>query len=57
MNLFCFWLLEIPLAWFLAYGLGWGPDGVFTAITISLATIAVVAGLLFRRGKWKKGTV
>lgn len=57
LNLFCFWLLELPLAWFLAYTLGWGPDGVFAAITISLATIAVASGLLFRRGKWKKVTV
>jgi putative MATE family efflux protein len=53
LNLACFWALEIPLAWFLAYGMDWGPDGVFTAITIAYASIAVLAALLFRRGKWK----
>ena len=45
---------EIPLAWFLAYRVGWGPDGVFAAITVAYATIAVAAGVLFKKGKWKK---
>jgi putative MATE family efflux protein len=53
LNLFCFWLLEIPLAWLLAYGLGWGADGVFVAITVAFSTIAVASGVLFRRGRWK----
>jgi putative MATE family efflux protein len=57
LNLFCFWLWEIPLAWFLAYRLGWGPDGVFVAITVAYATIAVAAGVLFKKGKWKKTEV
>ena len=54
LNLFCFWLWEIPLAWFLAYSVGWGPDGVFAAITVAYATIAVAAGVLFKKGRWKK---
>src|SRR5437870_4335449 len=29
LNLFCFWLWEIPLAWVLAVPLHWGPKGVF----------------------------
>jgi Na+-driven multidrug efflux pump len=54
LNLFCFWLWEIPLAWILAYQLGWGAEGVFAAITVAYATIAVAAAVLFKRGKWKK---
>ena len=54
LNLFCFWLWEIPLAWLLAYGAGWGADGVFAAITIAYATIAVAAGVLFKKGGWKQ---
>ena len=57
LNLFCFWLWEIPLAWLLAYRVGWGADGVFVAITIAFSTIAVASGVLFKRGKWKKSEV
>jgi putative MATE family efflux protein len=53
-NLFCFWLWEIPLAYLLAGPLGFGPTGVFTAITIAFSTMAVVAVLLFKRGTWKR---
>lgn len=52
-NLFIFWLFEIPLAYVLAYHTSLGPHGVFWAITIAFSVLAVVAGLLFRRGKWK----
>jgi Na+-driven multidrug efflux pump len=52
-NLFCFWLLEIPLAWALARTAGMGPKGVFLAIPIAESAFTVVAMLLFRRGRWK----
>lgn len=52
-NLFCFWLWEIPLAYVLADGFDQGPRGVFIAITIAFSTMAVVGVLVFRRGKWK----
>ncbi len=53
MNVVCFWMLEIPLGWFLATQLGWGPNGVFAAIAISESALALLSGALFRRGKWK----
>ncbi len=53
LNLFCFWLWEVPLAYALAVRFGLGPRGVFIAITISFSTLAVVSALLFRRGRWK----
>jgi putative MATE family efflux protein len=56
-NLFCFWLWEIPLAWVLSHRAGLGPRGVFTAIAIAFSTLAVVSTLLFRRGKWKTARV
>jgi putative MATE family efflux protein len=52
-NFFCFWVLEIPIAYVLSTSAGFGPTGVFTAITIAFSAIAVAAALLFRRGKWK----
>lgn len=53
LNLFCFWLWEIPLAWLLSRQLGMGPRGVFVAMTLAFSTLAVVSALLFRRGRWK----
>jgi Na+-driven multidrug efflux pump len=56
-NLFVFWLWEIPLAFLLAYTFGLGPRGVFLAITIAFSTLAVVSAVLFRRGRWKTRVV
>jgi putative MATE family efflux protein len=56
-NLFVFWLFEIPLAWVLAEHFGAGPAGVFWAITIAFSTLAVVSAALFRRGRWKTRVV
>ena len=56
-NLFVFWLWEIPLAYILGVQLGWGPRGVFIAMTIAFSTLALVSGVVFRRGKWKRKTV
>jgi putative MATE family efflux protein len=52
-NLFCYWLWLQPLAYVLAHRLGWGPAGVFAAITIAWSTYAVVAAVIFKRGRWK----
>jgi Na+-driven multidrug efflux pump len=50
-------MIEIPLAYILSKHFGWGPQGVFWAITISFSMLAVSAALLFKRGKWKLKTV
>ena len=52
-NLGCFWLWEVPLAWVLSTQTSLGPSGVFLAITIAFSTLAVVSALVFRRGRWK----
>ena len=56
-NLGCFWLFQIPLAWLLAIHLEMGPSGVFIAMTVAFSTLAVVSGVIFRRGRWKKARV
>jgi len=53
LNLFCFWLWEIPLAWWLAVHVGLGPQGVAWAVTIAFSTLAIASAVLFRRGRWK----
>jgi putative MATE family efflux protein len=57
LNLFVFWLWEIPLAWWLASRAGFGARGVFIALTVAYSTLAVVSALLFRKGTWKKTRV
>ncbi len=52
-NLFIYWLLQIPLAWFMAKFLKMGPLGVYIAIGIAECTLAIVAIIIFKREKWK----
>ena len=56
-NLFVFWLWEIPVAYFLSKTFNFGPHGVFLAITIAFSTVAVVSAILFKRGRWKTRVV
>ncbi|HZS07750.1 MAG TPA: MATE family efflux transporter [Blastocatellia bacterium] len=56
-NLFCYWLFQIPLAWTLAMKTQMGADGVFAAIPIAESLLAVVGMLAFRRGTWKERKV
>jgi MATE family, multidrug efflux pump len=56
-NVFCYWLWEIPLAWVLASPCGMGPNGVYLAIAIAESTLTVAGILMFRRGKWKQATI
>jgi MATE family, multidrug efflux pump len=56
-NLFCFWLWEIPLAWALAFPLELGPNGIFLAVLVAFTTSAIVSAIVFRRGRWKEVAV
>ncbi|HET7219976.1 MAG TPA: MATE family efflux transporter [Vicinamibacterales bacterium] len=53
-NLFVFWLFELPLAWYLSVPMGLGPRGVFIALTVAYSALAIVSAILFNRGKWKE---
>jgi len=52
-NLFGFWMFQIPLAYILAKQLNMGPVGVFIAIPVAETGIAIASFILFRKGKWK----
>ena len=56
-NLFVFWLWEIPLAYVLSVKAGMGPRGVFFAMMIAFSTLAIVSAIVFRRGRWKQKSV
>ncbi len=52
-NIIALWLVQLPVAWFLAMYLGWQADGIWWALVVGMA---VQAGLLvarFRQGRWQ----
>lgn len=53
LNLIAFWMTQIPLAYWLAASVGWGPNGVFWAIVIAETLLTILSVLVFRRGTWK----
>jgi len=52
-NLVFFWLIQIPLSYFMAKTLGLGHTGVFWAIFISETSVGLFTLWLFKRGRWK----
>jgi putative MATE family efflux protein len=52
-NLVCYWMFQIPLAFVLARTLGLGAQGVFWAVPIAEVLIAAAGIVFFRRGTWK----
>lgn len=53
MNLFCFWLFEIPLAYFLAIVLDMNIQGISIAIVAAETALTITAWYFFRKGNWK----
>jgi putative MATE family efflux protein len=53
-NFFGFWVLELPLAWWLAVHTRLQSRGAFLAIVIAECSIAAAGVVLFRRGRWAR---
>ncbi len=53
-NLVGFWIVEIPLAWFLAGHTPLKITGVFIAVLVAQALCLLMSGALFIRGGWAK---
>ncbi|MGV3774288.1 MAG: MATE family efflux transporter [Verrucomicrobiales bacterium] len=56
-NFFCFWILEIPLAYFLAMEAGLDQKGVYWSIVIAESLTGLIGIWLFRSGKWKNNKI
>jgi len=52
-NLVFFWLIQIPLSYWLAITLDWRHTGVFWAVFVSETSVGLFTLWLFSRGKWK----
>lgn len=53
MNIVFFWLIQIPLAYFLAFHLNMGFTGAMISVAVAFALHATACVYLFRLGKWK----
>lgn len=53
LNLICFWIVELPLAWYLAGPMELGPRGVFWSIVVAESLLAVISIVVFRRLSWR----
>lgn len=52
-NLFSYWILEIPLAYLLSVTLGLSESGVFISIVVSEVFMTLSASYFVRKGNWK----
>lgn len=53
MNVICFWIFQIPVAYILSESFSFASTGVYIGITLSNSLLAVIAVYWFRKGKWK----
>ena len=56
-NVVFFWLIQIPLCWWLAVHMGWQHSGVFWGVFVSETSVGLFTLWLFARGRWKTATV
>ena len=56
-NLFCYWVWQLPLAYTLSQLLGYGATGVYFAVAVTGITWTIIGITLFRRGRWKTRVV
>ncbi len=56
-NLVCFWIVQIPLAFFLSRRMGFGPNGIYSAILTAEILLSLLSIYLFRMGRWKRKVV
>lgn len=53
LNVFGFWLFQIPFAYLMAIVLDFKTTGAYIAIVSAESAMAIAAIIIFRRGKWK----
>jgi len=52
-NLVFFWLIQIPLSYYLAITLGWQHSGVFWGVFFSETSVGLFTLWIFTKGRWK----
>ena len=54
LNFIAFWVIQLPLAYYLSHYTSLESTGIFVAIAISSCILAVMAIQVFKWGRWKK---
>jgi putative MATE family efflux protein len=53
-NIFCFWIFQTPLAYFIAKGTDLGAHAIIYVIPAAHGVLAVMAWYVFKLGRWKQ---
>ncbi len=53
-NLVGFWILELPLAWWLAHRTRLAENGVFLSVVLAEIFMVAASVVLFKQGRWKR---
>jgi putative MATE family efflux protein len=56
-NFFVYWVVQLPLAFILAFRFHLGPSGAYYGILVAEVLLAIIGIYVFRRGKWKEKKV
>ncbi|HEY9715364.1 MAG TPA: MATE family efflux transporter [Chroococcales cyanobacterium] len=51
------WVIRMPVAWYLADRLHWGPSGAWTGMAVSIVIMAILAGWRFQSKAWLESKV
>ncbi|MFW5939215.1 MAG: MATE family efflux transporter [Halolamina sp.] len=57
LSLLALWVVRLPATYLLAFPLGWGPTGVWTAVALGDVVGAVAAVAWLSRGTWKSAVI
>ena len=56
-NFFVYWVVQLPLAFILAFKFNFGPNGAYYGILTAEILLALIGIYVFRKGKWKQKMV
>jgi putative MATE family efflux protein len=56
-NFFVYWVVQLPLAFILAFKFNFGPNGAYYGILTAEILLALIGIYVFRKGKWKEKVV
>ena len=53
-NLFCYYVIAMPISFGTAFGLHWELEGLWTGVAIALGLVAAIEGWFLARADWEQ---
>jgi multidrug resistance protein, MATE family len=53
-QLFCYYVVAMPISMGTAFGLGWGLWGLWTGVAVALGLVACIEGIFLSKTSWEK---